>query len=89
MKRNNSLSTLFLAFWIGGLIGLLIRRHRERQLRRVPPPVIKPPPVIPPPLLHNENGLPPWHWNWPAATGVMGANQRRKMSRQQPAATAV
>ena len=32
MKRNNSLSTLFLAFWIGGLIGLLIRRHRERQL---------------------------------------------------------
>ncbi|MEI8287915.1 MAG: hypothetical protein WCH99_00470 [Verrucomicrobiota bacterium] len=58
MKRNNSLSTLILAFWIGGLIGLLIRWHRERQLRRVPPPVIKPPPV-----LHDGNGLPPWHWN--------------------------
>jgi hypothetical protein len=58
MKRNNSLSTLILAFWIGGLIGLLIRRHRERQLRRVPPPVIKSPPVIPPPVLNDENGLP-------------------------------
>jgi len=63
MKRNNSLSTLFLAFWIGGFIGLLIRRHRERQLRRVPPPVIKPPPFIPPPVLPDKNGLPPWHWN--------------------------
>ena len=63
MKSRPSFGSLLLAFWIGGLIGLLIRRHRERQLRRVPPPVRKSPPVIPPPVLHDENGLPPWHWN--------------------------
>jgi hypothetical protein len=57
MKSRPSFVSLLLAFWIGGLIDLLIRRHRKRQLRRVPPP------VIPPPGLHDENGLPPWHGN--------------------------
>ena len=59
--RSNN---LFIAFLLGGLLGILIRRYRagRQACAASARPQKPPPPVIPPPVLH-ENGLPPWHWN--------------------------
>jgi hypothetical protein len=61
-NRNN----LLVAFFIGGLLGILIRLYRERRQACAAPVRPQPPQIPPPPVIRRtrqQAPLPPHIWN--------------------------